>query len=156
MANWTTDVLLPSLLSRYLERDKRYDSIIVTDKQAAYIGAMMQTGRVCKYMRWSNRDVTLSHRGRYYMLAFGPTRAEEEAARAEAKKAQWEREIVSAKKQAACGKINPFFVRDLQSEMDGLEGYISDDDYINDGVATKGDDIARIEHIKQVLAILGC
>lgn len=156
MANWTTDVLLPSLLSRYLERDKRYDSIIVTDKQAAYIGAMMQTGRVCKYMRWNDREVTLSHRGRYYMLAFGPTRAEEEAARAEAKNAQWAQEIASAKRQVTRGRINPYFVRDLQSEMAGLERYIADDDYTNNGYATKDDDIARVEHIKQVLAILGC
>lgn len=155
MPNWTTDTLLPSLLLRYLGRDKRYNGIIVTDKQAAYVGAMMQTGKVCKYMRWNDRDVTLSHRGHYYMLSFGPTPEEQQAARMAAKKTQWAREIESAENQVSRGKVNPFFVRDMQSELSGLNQYITDNDYIDGGVANKADDLERAAHIKKVLAILG-
>lgn len=40
--------------------------------------------------------------------------------------------------------------------MAGLERYIADDDYTDNSDATKDGDVARIAHIKQVLAILGC
>ena len=96
--NWVENVLLPDLFTKYQARDKRYPSIIISQKQAACIesigmeqktiGGGILGGRIGFYKegRWEGRTVQISVRGQYHFISFGLNAEEREEAAKEAEK----------------------------------------------------------------------
>ena len=149
MNKWLNEVLLPSLFTKYQARNPKYETIIISDRQAAYIREEMREKRACCTMNWDTREVVLVCRGQYNMLCFGPSNAELVERQTQARQAAWDKEIERAERQKRNGRINPYFVRDLKSELENLTATLHDvDNPYTDS------DAQRIEHIKKVLAIL--
>ena len=110
--NWVENVLLPDLFAKYQARDKRYQSIIISDKQAACIsditvqksiGGGLLGGRTVFYRvgHWEFREIQLKARGRYHFLSFGMTTEEQEKDAKEAEKSEFQREKEMAERVTA-------------------------------------------------------
>ena len=105
--NWVENVLLPDLFTKYQARDKRYSSIIISEKQAACIGMEQKTigggllgGRIGFYKegRWQGRTIQISARGQYHFISFGLTAEERKEAAKEAEKSDFQRECEMAER----------------------------------------------------------
>ena len=111
--NWVENVLLPDLFTKYQARDKRYSSIIISQKQASCIesigmeqktiGGGLFGGRIGFYKegRWQGRTIQISARGQYHFISFGLTAEEQEEAAKEAAKSEFERECAMAERVTA-------------------------------------------------------
>lgn len=111
--NWVENVLLPDLFTKYQARDKRYPSIIISQKQADYIesigmeqktiGGGLLGGRIGFYKEghWQGRTIQISARGQYHFISFGMTQEEHEEAAKEAEKSDFQREKEMAERVTA-------------------------------------------------------
>ena len=142
--NWVENVLLPDLFTKYQARDKRYPSIIISQKQAACIesigmeqktiGGGLLGGRIGFYKegRWQGRTIQISARGQYHFISFGLTAEEREDAAKEAAKSEFEREcemaerVTTRKNNDGSARAWETMFAKYQSKCESLEKEIAD------------------------------
>ena len=142
--NWVENVLLPDLFTKYQARDKRYPSIIISQKQAACIesigmeqktiGGGILGGRIGFYKegRWEGRTVQISVRGQYHFISFGLNVEEREEAAKEAAKTDFQREcemaerVTARKNNGGSNRAWETMFAKYQSKCESLEKEIAD------------------------------
>lgn len=106
---WIDNKLLPSLLEKFQNRDKKYSSIIITDRQANFLSSYMKQHYNYNSFHskcwvshleygWKDRTVYLRKQGNYYMLSFSPNKEEQEAFARTIRQAEHKKNLAMAKR----------------------------------------------------------
>ena len=151
MNKFVAETLLPSLFERWEGRDKRYPSIIISEREWGVL-----LGQCGTEFRWEGRICILHRRGRWCFLSFGQTEAEQQAIAALAEAREMEREVSSAQRMAAKagGKSREVIAKMLNSyeeRLRSLVGIIEDEESDPEYIAWA---MRQEAHVRQVIEIL--
>lgn len=167
--NWVENVLLPDLFKKYQVRDKSYTSIIISYKQALYLGDVLHQecigglGRRLSFYkagRWQGREVLLRQKGQYYFLSFGLTAEEQEQLAKEAEKSELQREMELATRAAErknAGKNArawEVLTKKYSAELDNLKTGIKDYEETEPDYPFLSLMYKKLENVNKILDIL--